>query len=65
MKYKEASRFKRESIIKYVQENARYIGGEGGLSECDEEPYAIFYKGEPYWGESPRDLVLQIMEEEK
>lgn len=44
-----------KELIEYVQENARYHEGQ-------DEPYAITYLGEPYWDESPRGLVLQIME---
>ena len=42
-------------IIKFVQDNAIFTDYEG-------EPYAITYALEPFWGESPRDLVEQILE---
>ena len=42
-------------IIEYVQENARFI-------DYDDEPYAVEWKSESLWGESPRDLVEQILE---
>ncbi len=42
-------------IIKFVQDNARFI-------DYDDEPYAILWKSESFWGESPRDLVEQILE---
>lgn len=42
-------------IIEYVQENARFI-------DYGDEPYAVEWKSESFWGESPRDLVKQILE---
>ena len=41
-------------IVEYVQNNARYH------QEMD-EPYAVMYEGKFIWGESPRNLVEQIM----
>ena len=47
-----------DKIIEYVQENARFI-------DYDDEPYAVERKSESFWGESPRDLVEQILVFEK
>lgn len=44
-----------DQVIQYVQDNARFI-------DYDDEPYAITYKSEPFWSESPRGLVEQILE---
>lgn len=44
------------AIIEYVQENAVYLGDD------QDEPYSVHYLGNPYWDESPRGLVLQIMQ---
>lgn len=45
-------------IIEFVQEKATYTGYEG-------EPYAVTYALETFWGESPRDLVNQIIQYEE
>lgn len=45
-----------EEIIEFVQNNARYYNDDSF------EPYAVIFQGEPFWGESPRDLVNQISE---
>ena len=42
-------------IVEYVQNNARYYGDV-------DEPYSVYFEGEPLWGESPRELVEQIMD---
>lgn len=47
-----------DEIIEYVQENARYL-------DYEDEPYAINYKLESFWGESPKDLVNQIFQYEQ
>ncbi len=43
-------------VVEYVQNNARYYRDDS------DEPYAVHYDGEPFWGESPRDLVEQILD---
>lgn len=42
-------------IVEYVQNNARYH------QEMD-EPYAVLFHGKPFWAESPRNLVEQILD---
>ena len=42
--------------VEYVKNNARYYRDDS------DEPYAVYYDGEPFWGESPRDLVEQILD---
>ena len=42
-------------VVEYVQTNARYHGEQ-------DEPYALYFEGEPLWAESPRDLVEQILD---
>jgi hypothetical protein len=42
--------------VEYVQNNARYYRDDAF------EPYAVYYEGKPFWGESPRDLVEQILD---
>ena len=42
-------------IVEYVQNNTRYLGEQ-------DEPYAVLFQGESFWGESPRDLVEQILD---
>jgi hypothetical protein len=54
----EANKMNTDEIIEYVQENAKYL-------DYDDEPYAINYKSESFWGESPRDLVNQIIRYEE
>jgi len=54
----EANTMNLDEIIEYVQENAKYL-------DYDDEPYAINYKSESFWGESPRDLVNQIIQYEE
>ena len=43
-----------QEIIEFVQNNARYYNDDSF------EPYAVIFQGEPFWGESPQDLVKQI-----
>jgi hypothetical protein len=45
-----------EEIVEFVQNNARYYDDDSF------EPYAVIFQGEPFWGESPRDLVEQILD---
>ena len=51
----EANTMNLDEIVEYVQESARYLNYE-------DEPYAINYKLESFWGESPKDLVDQIFQ---
>ena len=43
-------------VVEYVQTNARYYNDDSF------EPYAVLFQGESFWGESPRDLVDQILD---
>ena len=43
-----------EEIVEFVQNNARYYGDDSS------EPYAVLFEGNFIFGESPRDLVVQL-----
>ena len=53
-KLKKEKNMTENEIVEYVQNNARYYGDM-------DEPYSVYFEGEPLWGESPRDLVEQIL----
>jgi len=54
-KLKKEKNMNESEIVEYVENNARYYNDDSF------EPYAVMYEGKFICGESPRNLVEQLM----
>lgn len=48
----------KDEVVKFVQESAIYIDDIAQSPRCQ---YFTLFKGQQFWADSPRELVVQIM----